>query len=104
MFVDNGLLHSGGSEAYRAGEHAHRAANHLAVGWLTSRMFGDFAAAEALHEATITTRERHQRTLLAHKQTLGAVGAKAHLSATSFADMEDGNAIRIQAVRCASAT
>lgn len=100
MFVDNGLMHSGSHESQRAGEHAHRARNHLARESLSARMFGDFATADTFHHVAASTRQRHQRILLTDNETLAAVGAKVNVAAARFAEMDRDNASRIQAVRC----
>ncbi|QLL05452.1 DUF2563 family protein [Mycobacterium vicinigordonae] len=104
MFVDSGLLHSGGGEIRSAGEHAHQAATHLSGGILTTHMFGDFAAAAAFHNAAGSARDHHVRILLDHRETLDAVGNNTQLAAATFTDMEEHNAKRVQAVRCTFAT
>lgn len=100
MFVDNGLLHSGGDQSQHAGQHAHRAGNHLAQGSLTALMFGDFAAADAFHHVASSAQDRHGRMLLNHRETLASVGTNARVAATRFAEMDSDNASRIRAVRC----
>jgi hypothetical protein len=63
-------------------------------------MFGDFAAADAFHEA----HTHHTTKLRAHQQTLSSVGDKAHTVATAFSEMDERNASKLKAVRCNSAT
>jgi Protein of unknown function (DUF2563) len=104
MFVDSAMLRSGGSEAQRAGEHTQQAAEHLSTGSLPPQMFGDFAAAEALHEATGSTQAHHLRVMLGNGETLAAVGHNAHLAATEFTGIDENNATSVRAVRCDCAT
>ncbi|WP_420891359.1 DUF2563 family protein [Mycobacterium riyadhense] len=51
MLVDTGLLRSGARESHHAGGHAHDGVSRLARGPQVPTMFGDFAAAEAFHDA-----------------------------------------------------
>ena|ERR1700738_3953854 len=104
VFVDAELLRSGGRESHRAGAHAQQAADHLSSGSLPPQMFGDFAAAEAFHDATESVRARHVRALFGNAQTLAGVGSNAHLAAAEFTDRDEGNATSVRAVRCDSAT
>lgn len=99
MFVDTALLHSGGNESHRAGGHAQEGADQLARGPLASGMFGDFAAADAFHEAVTTAHTQHVQNLRGHKQTLTDVGAKAHYAAKGFTSMDQQNAGELKAVR-----
>ncbi|MCV7425467.1 DUF2563 family protein [Mycobacterium montefiorense] len=104
MFVDTGLLQSGGSQSHRAGGHAQDAADRLSRGPLMSGMFGDFSAAEQFHEAVSVAHGKHVKDLQAHGETLATVGGKAHKAASEFTDMEEHNAAKLRAVRCNSAT
>lgn len=99
MFVDTGLLHSGGSQSHRAGGHAQDAADRLSRGPLTSGMFGDFSAAEEFHEAVSVAHGKHVKDLQAHGETLTAVGSRAHEAASGFTDMEKHNSADLRAVR-----
>jgi hypothetical protein len=99
MFVDTALLHSGANESHRAGEHAQDGADHLSRGPLASGMFGEFAAAEAFHDAVRSAHTAHVKTLQAHQEALTAVGSKAHRAATGFSAMEARNAGEERAVR-----
>jgi hypothetical protein len=99
MFVDTGLLRSGGNESHRAGGHARDGADRLSRGPLGSGMFGEFAAAETFHDAVRSAHAEHVRTLQAHHEALTAVGSKAHLAANGFTDMEARNAAEERAVR-----
>ena len=104
MFVDTGLLHSGANESHRAAGHAQDGADHLSRAPLASGMFGEFAAAEAFHDAVRSAHTQHMRSLQAHQEALTAVGSKAHLAATEFTDMDERNAATLRAVRCSSDT
>lgn len=98
MFVDTDLLHSGGNESHRAGGYAQDGADQLARGPLSSGMFGDFAAADAFHEAAATAHTQHVQSLQGHRQTLTDVGAKAHYAAKGFTSMDQHNAGEMRAV------
>jgi hypothetical protein len=104
MFVDTGLLHSGADDSHRAGGHAGDGADHLAATAPVSGMFGDFAAAHEFHQAVSQAHTHHTTKLRAHQQTLSDVGDKARTAATAFTDMEDRNTVKLDAVRCNSAT
>lgn len=104
MFVDAGLLHSGGDESRQAGDHAHRAAGHLSRAELSPGMFGDFTAAESFHEATGSVQVHHARLLLLHRDVLHNISLGAAVTAAGFADMDENNAANMRAVRCDSAT
>ena len=104
MFVDTELLHSGGNESHRAGGHAQDGADNLARGPLVSGMFGDFAAADAFHEAVTAAHAQHVKNLQAHQETLTAVGSKAHHAAKGFTTMDTHNAAELRAVRPSSDT
>jgi hypothetical protein len=104
MFVDTGLLHSGGNESRRAGGHAQDAVDHLSRGPLMSGMFGEFAAAESFHDAVTLAHAHHVKNLHAHRETLTTVGANAHLAANAFTNTEERNAAKLRAVRCSSNT
>lgn len=98
MFVDTGLLHSGGSESHRAGGHAQDGADRLSRGPLMSEMFGDFSAADAFHDAVSIAHGKHVKNLQAHGETLASIGGKAHKAAVGFTDMEAHNTAEIRAV------
>jgi len=102
MFVDPDLLHSGASESHRAGGHAQDAADRLSRGPLQSGMFGQFAAAEAFHDAVSASHEQYVQTLQAHQKTLTAVGRSAHRAGAEFVDMEDRNAAELRTLRRSS--
>ena len=104
MYVQPGLLHSGGTQSHRAGDHAQEGAGHLSRGPLMAGMFGEFAAAEAFHDAVHSTRTQHVKQLQAHQEALSAIGSKAHLAATRFSGMDARNAAALRAVRCSSDT
>ncbi|WAC92252.1 DUF2563 family protein [Mycobacterium sp. Aquia_213] len=104
MFVDPGLLHSGGDQSRRAGGHAREGADQLSRGPLLPGMFGQYAAAEEFHEAVGVAHGDHVRALRAHEEALTAVGGKAHRAAAGFTDMEERNAAKLRTVRCNSAT
>ena len=103
MFVDTGLLHSGGSQSHRAGGHAHDAADRLSRGPLMSGMFGGFPAAEEFHDAVSVAHGKHVKGLQAHGESLTAIGGKAFQAASGFTDMEEHNAADLRAVRPTSA-
>lgn len=67
-------------------------------------MFGDFAAADAFHEATGKSHAHHVRTLSRHRETLTGVGRAAHAAAAGFTAMDEHNAASIRTLRCNSAT
>ncbi len=92
MLVDAEMLHSGGDESHRAGEHAHDGAGQLSRVPLTAGMFGDFAAADTFHDAISSAHTRHVNALQTHHGTLEKVGDKARRAAYGFADTEDTNA------------
>ena len=102
MFVNTELLHSGAGESHRAGAHAQDAADRLSRGPLLSRMFGDFAAAEAFHDAVSLAHAKHVKSLQAHQETLTAIGGQAQRAAAEFTDMEQHNAAKLRALRCSS--
>lgn len=104
LFVDPASLHVGAGDSSRAGEHAHRAAEHLSRGSLPAQIFGDFAAAEAFHETTGKAHAHHVRALSGHRETLTGVGHAAHAAAAGFAGMDEHNAASIRTLRCNSAT
>ncbi|ORV93306.1 hypothetical protein AWC08_18435 [Mycobacterium gordonae] len=104
VLVDPALLHSGGSESQRAGDHAHRAAQRLSATELVPQMFGDFATAETFHEAAGSAWTHHTRLLLEHRSFFGLVGRGASMAAAGFADMEEDNSASVRAVWCNSAT
>jgi hypothetical protein len=104
MFVDADLLHSGANESHRAGGHARDGADQLARGPLVSGMFGEFAAAEAFHDAVSAAHAQHVKNLQGHQQTLTEVGRKGHYAATGFVEMDNRNAAEMRAVRCSSNT
>ena len=104
MFVDTGLLHSGGNESHRAGGHAQDGANQLSRGPLMSGMFGEFAAAEAFHGAVTSAHTQHVKNLQGHQETLTQLGRKAHFAATEFTHMDERNAADLRAVRPSFAT
>jgi len=104
MFVDTGLLHSGGNESHRAGGYAQDAADLLSRGPLMSGMFGEFADAESFHDAVTSAHAHHVKNLQAHQETLTTTGANAHLAANTFANTEERNAAKLRAVRCSSNT
>ena len=99
MFVDTAMLHSGANQSHRAGDHAQEGADQLARGPLMSGIFGEFAAAEAFHDAVRVAHTAHVKTLQAHQEALTAVGSKAHRAATGFSAMEADNAAEERAVR-----
>jgi hypothetical protein len=104
MFVDTGTLHAGANHSHRAGSRADDGANHLARTSPVAGMFGDFAAADAFHEAVTQAHTHHTTTLRAHQQILCGVGDKARTVATVFSEMDEGNASKLKAVRCNSTT
>ncbi|MEM6108460.1 DUF2563 family protein [Mycobacterium sp. 050272] len=104
MFVDPGLLHSGGDQSRRAGGHAREGADRLSRGPLPSGMFGQFPAADEFHEAVGVAHGDHVRGLRAHEEVLTAVGGKAHRAASGFTEMDERNAAKLRAVRCNSGT
>ncbi|KQH79594.1 hypothetical protein AO501_01070 [Mycobacterium gordonae] len=104
MFVDAGLLRSGGDQSRQAGDHAHRAAGHLSRAELPPGMFGDFAAAESFYAATGSVQVHHARLLLHHSELLDNTGSGAAVAAEGFTGMDESNAETVRAVRCDSAT
>jgi hypothetical protein len=98
MFVDMGLLHSGGSQTHRAGDHAQEGADRLSRGPVMSGMFGDFAAADAFHNAMSVAHGKHVKNLQAHRESLNSIGGKAHTAATAFTTMEEHNTAEVRAV------
>jgi hypothetical protein len=99
MFVDTELLHSGANESHRAGVHAQDGADRLTRGPLMPGMFGEFAAAEAFHDAVRAAHTQHVKALQAHGEVLTAVGSNAHRAATAFSAMDARNAAAERAVR-----
>ncbi|OBA59476.1 hypothetical protein A5647_17695 [Mycobacterium sp. 1100029.7] len=104
MFVDTGLLHSGGNQSHRAGGHAQEGADQLARGPLSSGMFGEFAAAEEFHGAVSESHGAHVRSLQNHQEALTAIGGKAHHAATGFKQDDERNASWLRNVGCTSNT
>jgi Protein of unknown function (DUF2563) len=104
MFVDAGTLHSGAAESHRAGSLADDGANHLARKSQVPEMFGDFATAEAFHEAVTQAHTQHTAKLRAHQETLSNLGDKARTVAEGFAEMDERNASKLKAMRCNCAT
>ncbi len=103
MLVDPKMLHAGGNDSHRAGEHAQDGVNALSRGPLSSGMFGEFAAAEAFSAAVSSAHAEHVTNLQAHQQALTTVGVKAHRAATGFTDVDDRNAAEMRSVRRSSA-
>jgi len=99
MFVDTGLLHSGANQSHRAGGHAQDGADRLSRGPLMSGMFGEFAAAEAFHDAVRSAHAQHVKALQDQQEVLTAVGSNAHRAATAFSVMDTRNAAAERAVR-----
>lgn len=99
MFVDAAMLHSGASGSGRASEHANEGATHLSSSQPVAGMFGDFAAADAFHEALSVAHAYHVETLQRHREVLSDIGAKAHLVASSFSEMENRHAKALRDVR-----
>jgi hypothetical protein len=104
MFVDTGLLHSGGDQSHRAGGHAQEGAAQLARGPLSSGMFGEFAAAEEFHGAVSEAHGKHVRGLQAHQEALTAIGGNAHQAAAAFKHDDERNASKLRNVGCSSNT
>jgi Protein of unknown function (DUF2563) len=104
MFVDTGLLHSGGNQSHRAGGHAQEGADQLSRGPLSAGMFGEFSAAEAFHGAVGEAHGKHVRALQAHQQVLTAVGGNAHRAAAAFTHDDERNAAMLRNVECSSNT
>ena len=98
MFVDPKLLHTGGNQTLRAGDHAQDAANQLSRAALPSGMFGDFPAADDFHDIVTAAHAHHAKTLQAHQETLTDIGRKAHRAATGFVDMDERSAAELRAV------
>lgn len=99
MFVDTAMLHSGAAESDRASEHAQDGANHLADTPPTAGMFGDFADADAFHDAVKSAHAHHVKTLQSHGESLSDVGAKTHQVAYSFSAMEESNQKALREVK-----
>jgi hypothetical protein len=91
MFVDTAMLHSGAAQSHRASEHAQDGANRLSATSPVAGMFGDFADAEAFHDAVSSAHAHHVKTLQNHQQNLNDVGTKTHHAAYSFTATEDNN-------------
>jgi hypothetical protein len=100
MFVDMGMLHFGAAESTRAGEHAQTGGNHLARASMAAEMFGDFVAAQALHETVTTAHAHHVKTLESHQEFLTGIGRKASYAADDFTATEDRNATALRDVWC----
>ncbi|WP_156688656.1 DUF2563 family protein [Mycobacterium sp. Marseille-P9652] len=98
MFVDPKLLRMGGNDSRRAGDHAHEGAAALSRGPLSSGMFGDFAAADAFHEAISSAHAQHIANLTAHHEALASFGTKADQTANGFIDMDNHNAAEMRDV------
>jgi Protein of unknown function (DUF2563) len=98
MLVDTAMLHSGAAQSHRASEHAQDGANHLSGAAPAAGMFGDFADAEAFHDAVDSAHAHHVRTLQSHQQNLNNVGTKAHRVACTFSAMDDDNAKALREV------
>jgi hypothetical protein len=104
MFVDPELLNSGANEAHRASAHAQEGSGHLTRVPLLPGLFGDFAAAEAFHDAVRFTHLQHVRGLHAHQEALTVVGAKAEHAAAEFTAVDGNNAAKLLAAQCNSNT
>ncbi len=98
MFVDPKVLRMGGNDSRRAGDHAQQGAEALSSGPLSSGMFGDFAAADAFHEAVSSAHARHVTNLTTHQETLASFGTRADQTAAAFIDMDNQNADEMRAV------
>jgi hypothetical protein len=98
MFVSTAMLHSGAAESHRASEHAHDSANHLSGTSPVAGMFGDFAAAEAFHDAVKSAHAHYVKALQTHQESLSDVGTKADHVGHSFSTMEDNNANALREV------
>jgi hypothetical protein len=62
-------------------------------------MFGEFAAAQAFHDAVRAAHTQHLKALQANREVLSAIGSNAHRAATAFSAMDARNAAAEQAVR-----
>jgi len=98
MLVDTAMLHSGAAQSHSASEHAQDGANHLSGAGPAAGMFGDFADAEACHDAVASAHAHHVRTLQSHQQNLNEVGTKTHHVAYTFSAMDDDNAKALREV------
>lgn len=103
MFVDPRMLRTGGNDSRRAAEHAQEGVDALSRGLLSSGMFGEFAGAEAFHQAASSARTKHVAHLQAHQQALTDVGSKTHRAAMQCTDMDAHNAAEMHSARGKSA-
>lgn len=89
-------LHSGAADSDTAGEHAQDSSRHLSGGQLGAGMFGDFAAADSLHETMSAAHAHHIATAETHHKVLNGIGDKARVVANAFSTMDDNNAAELR--------
>jgi hypothetical protein len=104
MFIDPMMLRLGADDSRRAGEHAQEGIDALRRGPLSACMFGEFAAAEAFHEAISSARAWHVTNMQAHRQALTALGSKSCRAAMGFTDMDARNAAEFRVTLSPCAT
>jgi hypothetical protein len=102
VFVDPAELRSGANRSYNASSIAKSATDSFSRIGLPSGIFGTFAEAESFHEALAIGHSEHVERMKDHEAYLGALGDKAHQTASAFAEMDDQNAEALRAAWCSS--
>lgn len=90
MFVDTDLLRMGADFSGSAGKIVWRGASTFASIHAPAGTFGDFAEAEAFHQALTHARDSHARRMQGHHATLEDLAAKSNSAATVFAHQDHG--------------
>jgi hypothetical protein len=96
--VDLDEMRAGADRSYSASDFAADAVERLARGRFSSGIFGAFGAAESFHTTVGEAHSNHLRRMDAHQSNLGALGDKAHRTASAFRDMEDRNTAALRSV------
>lgn len=98
MQVDVEEMRSGANRSYNAASLAMEGADQLSRVKPASGIFGAFPAAESFHGALFEAHSNHIERLRSHESHLGALGDKAHKTASVFVDMEERNAEALRSV------
>lgn len=98
MEVDVGAMRSGANRSYSAAWLAAEGAELLSRTSVRPGIFGDFPAAEAFHSALSQSHSNHIERLQDHESRLGALGDRAHTTASGFVEMEERNTQALRSV------
>ncbi len=98
MNVNLDEMRIGADWSYSAADLAEDAFDQLSRGRFMGGIFGEFDTAEAFHAVAAAIHSNHLQRLRDHQNGLGALGDRAHRTATAFAEMEDRNAAALRSV------